>query len=124
MPGPDRKAPPPIEGDVDKELNGVKARAEGEAARTHGVGQSVPAAQAEPKNFLQRVDFEKLKFGQKLIGWCLFLIVALTLVGYFVKGDGPEVDLLRSAIELFKLVTTTALGFVFAKTQIDRGEEK
>lgn len=85
-----------------------------EAFNGEGPGRAVTPRQPEPTNFVDHIDYSKLQFGQKLIGWCLFFIIALSLVGYFVEKEGTQLSV---AIELLKLVTTTALGFVFAKTQ-------
>lgn len=42
-------------------------------------------------------------------------------MGYFVEKEGTQLSV---AIELLKLVTTTALGFVFAKTQAQASAPK
>lgn len=80
----------------------------------NGRASAVKPIQPEPKTFGDHLDLSKLQFGQKLIGWCIFLIIVLSLVDYFYGREGTQ---LTAAVELLKLVTTTALGFVFAKTQ-------
>lgn len=61
------------------------------------------------------LDLSKLKFGQKLIAWCIFLILVLTLLSAFYFEDGFQV--IGSSIDLLKLIATTALGFVFGRTK-------
>ena len=61
----------------------------------------------------QRLAYNKLQYGQKLIAWCIFLIIVLTLINYFWPRNSGAIG---NTIELLKLVTTTALGFVFART--------
>ena len=81
--------------------------------------KSVPSARMkkavvpEPKTWAQRLAYNKLQYGQKLIRWCILLIVALTLINYFCPRNSGAMG---NTIELLKLVTTTALGFVFART--------
>ena len=43
----------------------------------------------------------------------IVLIVVLALVGYFFPRES---DLLSGAVDTLKLIVTTALGFVFART--------
>lgn len=106
--GPRKKPPAVIESVDDAPLeNG------------NGKAPAVRPAQPEPKTFRDALDLSKLQFGQKLIGWCIFVILALTIIGHFWPRDS---SILSSTIELLKLVTTTALGFVFAKTMV--AEEK
>jgi hypothetical protein len=51
--------------------------------------KSVPSARMkeavvpEPKTWAQRLAYNKLQYGQKLIAWCIFLIIVLTLINYF-----------------------------------------
>ena len=80
--------------------------------------------QGEPRPIHELLDYSKLQFGQKLIWWCIFLIVVLSFIGYFWDGANPGGNELSTAIELLKLVTTTALGFVFAKTQVTAQQVK
>jgi hypothetical protein len=81
--------------------------------------KSVPSARMkeavvpEPKTWAQRLAYNKLQYGQKLIAWCIFLIIVLTLINYFWPRNSGAIG---NTIELLKLVTTTALGFVFART--------
>ena len=48
----------------------------------------------------------------------------LSLIGYFSTGAGNEESEPGPAIKVLKLVTTTALGFVFAKTEIAAQHDK
>lgn len=86
--------------------------------------ESVPPARMkeavvpEPKTWAQRLAYNKLQYGQKLIAWCIFLIFVLTLIDYFFSKNSSAIS---NTIELLKLVTTTALGFVFART-LDAGK--
>ena len=81
--------------------------------------KSVPSARMkeavvpEPKTWAQRLAYNKLQYGQKLIAWCILLIFVLTLINYFWPRNSGAIG---NTIELLKLVTTTALGFVFART--------
>ena len=81
--------------------------------------KSVPSARMkeavvpEPKTWAQRLAYNKLQYGQKLIAWCIFLIIVLTLINYFWPRNSGAIG---NTIELLKLVITTALGFVFART--------
>ena len=67
----------------------------------------------EPKNLGEHISLERLNFAQQLIGLCVSLITALALVGYFFPRES---DLLSGAVDTLKLIVTTALGFVFART--------
>ena len=109
----------PKEAAADKELDRTDTN-QGAKSREHNqLAPPVSPKQAEPKNFLQWLDQLKFQFGKNLIGWCLTLIVGLSLIDFFWVGADPERNALGPAIELLKLVTTTALGFVFAKSQLD-----
>lgn len=115
------KTPPPIPRDAadDRELDRNGANQDGQHQEPYKIAAAVPPKQAEPKNHPQWLAQLKFQFGKNLIGWCLFLIVGLSLIDFFWVGASPEKNALNPAIELLKLVTTTALGFVFAKSQID-----
>lgn len=78
--------------------------------------QQQPPPQAQPQNHGQWLDGLKFGFGKLLIGWSLAAVVGLCIV-QFVWGSPDRDGTLTPAIELLKLVTTTALGFVFAKSQ-------
>lgn len=120
-----RKQAPKVTEEVDRdfaELNGHVQPTR--APVTNEEASPVGPWQREPRPFHELVDYSKLQFGQKLIGWCIVLIVALSLIGYFWDGADPNSNELATAIELLKLVTTTALGFVFAKTQISAQQTK
>lgn len=120
-----RKQAPKVTEEIDRDLANLNGRVQ--PNRTPVAGNKaapVEPSQREPRPFHELVDYSKLQFGQKLIGWCIFLIVALSLVGYSWDGADPEGNELATAIELLKLVTTTALGFVFAKTQIAAQQAK
>ena len=67
----------------------------------------------EPKNLGELISLARLNFAQRLIASCMFLIVVLALVGYFFPRES---DLLSGAVDTLKLIVTTALGFVFART--------
>lgn len=114
-----RKTPPSPQGSADDApLPGVTNGLNG-----NGIGKAgaVKPNQPEPNSFRDVLDLSKLQFGQKLIGWCISLILLLTIIGHFSDGDGT---ILSSTIETLKLVTTTALGFVFAKSMADDEEKK
>lgn len=114
-----RKVPPSPQGSADDApLPNVSSGTNGNGI---GKARAVRPWQPEPKNFRDALDLSKLQFGQKLIGWCIFLILVLTLIGHYTPNDE---SLLSSTIELLKLVTTTALGFVFAKTMAAEEEKK
>lgn len=119
----ERKKAPEVVEEVDREFASSND-GEGYDNSTQIVGQQydatlepIAAKQPQPKSYSDFVDYSKLRFGQYLICCCIALIFALSLIGYFYDGahNGNEIG---TAIELLKLVTTTALGFVFAKTQI------
>ena len=114
-----RKTAPEITEEVDRELSNSPDKGQpNNSSVSFNMAAPVPPHQSEPQSFHDFVDYSKLQFGQKLIGWCIALVVALSLVSYFWNGADPNGNGLGTAIELLKLVTTTALGFVFAKTQI------
>lgn len=120
------KTPPSIPEDAvnDRELDrNADSKSAQPAAQFNGASP-VPPKQAEPKNYPQWLDQLKFQFGKNLIGWCLFLIVALSLIDFFWAGSNPDSNALGPAIELLKLVTTTALGFVFAKSKFDDDADK
>lgn len=120
----DRKKAPKVNKEIDRELSDVEFEESGDKSQTtNGGGRPIPPTQSEPKEFSDFLDLSKLQFGQKLIGWCIFLIVALSLISYFCRGVSSGTAELRAAIEMLKLVTTTALGFVFAKIQPARNFE-
>lgn len=113
-----RKQAPKVNKEVDCELIDVESEKSGRKYQAvDREAKPIPTVQPEPKEFSDFLDFSKLQFGQKLIGWCIFLIVVLSLISYFWAGVSSGSAELRAAIEMLKLVTTTALGFVFAKSQ-------
>lgn len=103
----DHKPVPIIRGGVDQEYE--------PAADVDGFEPTVERSAIEPRTFTERINLDKLTFASRLVGWCLFLIVILSLVGNYLPGNNSEDHLLTTAIEVLKLVLTTALGFVFAK---------
>lgn len=114
-----RKQAPKVTEEIDRDLDNLNGQAHSNHAPSFSnKATAVEPSQREPRPFHELVDYSKLQFGQKLIGWCIFLIVALSLIGFFWNGADSNGNELGTAIELLKLVTTTALGFVFAKTQI------
>ncbi|MDD7586175.1 MAG: hypothetical protein SPK00_05445 [Corynebacterium glucuronolyticum] len=114
-----RKQAPKVTEEIDRDLANLNGQMQpNRVPAASNKAAAVEPSQREPRPFHELVDYSKLQFGQKLIGWCIFLIVALSLIGYFWEGADPNGNELGIAIELLKLVTTTALGFVFAKTQI------
>lgn len=114
-----RKDAPSVTEEIDRDLADLNGQVQpNRAAAASKKGDPVAPRQREPHPYHEIVDYSKLQFGQKLIGWCIFLIVALSILGYFTNGANPDGNEIGAAIELLKLVTTTALGFVFAKTQI------
>lgn len=65
----------------------------------------------------RELDRSKLRFGQWLIFSCLGVVVILSGVQYGLQ-DVFEGDVsMNPAIDLVKLIATTALGFVFARTR-------
>ncbi|MHB2252019.1 hypothetical protein [Corynebacterium aurimucosum] len=123
-PKPRKKAPKVTE-EIDRGLDSLNGQPHPNRAPASDIkAEAVEPTQREPRPFHELVDYKKLQFGQMLIGWCIFLIVALSLIGYFWDGADPNGNELGTAIELLKLVTTTALGFVFAKTQIATQQSK
>ncbi len=120
-----RKEAPKVTEGIDRDLDELYAQGSTPNSSDSGVkAKPVEPSQREPRPFHEQVDLSKLQFGQKLIWCCIFLIVALSLVGYFFNGADQDREVLRTAIELLKLVTTTALGFVFAKTQMAAQQAK
>lgn len=120
-----RKQAPKVTEEIDRDLANLNGQVQpNRAPAASNEAAAVEPSQPEPRPFHELVDYSKLQFGQKLIGWCIFLIVALSLIGYFSNGADPNGNELGTAIELLKLVTTTALGFVFAKTQIAAQQSK
>lgn len=104
-----RRIPPPVDaGGEDRPLEG------------NGGAPAIRATQGEPQTFGDRLNLAKLEFGQKLIGWSVSLIVVLSLIGYFFDRDSTMIS---GTLEMLKLVTTTALGFVFAKTMESERKE-
>lgn len=102
-----RKPAPEIKGEEDERL-------------TNGSNLATPTSPtaSEPKNFKDGLTLARLKFGQNLVGWCVFLIVVLSVVGYFFPGakERPlDSQLLEGTIDILKLIATTALGFVLAR---------
>lgn len=120
-----RKQAPKITEEIDRDLGDLNGQVQpNRAPVTRSKAGAVEPSQREPRPFHELVDYSKLQFGQKLIGWCIFLIVALSLIGYFWDGADSNGNELGTAVELLKLVTTTALGFVFAKTQLPAQQSK
>lgn len=121
-----RKTPPPIPESAadDRELSQLEDGYGQKGVEHRRAGTPIPPKQAEPRNHNQWLDGLKFEFGKNLIGWCLFLIVALSLVDFWWDGADPHSNAIGSTIELLKLVTTTALGFVFAKSQMDNSTDK
>lgn len=102
-PDGDRKQPPEVKGEDDvpqPKPNGTHAR------------QQTPSA-PEPKNFVERTFLDRLNFGKAVVGWSIALLVILSITGYFHPRDSV---LLSNSIEILKLICTTALGFVFARS--------
>ncbi|WP_276848905.1 hypothetical protein [Corynebacterium pyruviciproducens] len=113
-----RKPAPEIEGEEDYALPPEETGTP--SATQLATSSSLKhAPNYEPKTLPEFVGLSKLRFGQKLIGWCIFLIVALTLISAFTRADG---SILQSTIDVLKLITTTALGFVFGRTKMSDGE--
>ena len=106
-----RKQVPKVAEEIDRNLADISGQVQSNVTQAG-------ASKARPRPFRELVDYSKLQFGQKLIGWCIFLIVALSLISHFSNGVASVGNKLDAAIELLKLVMTTALGFVFARTQI------
>ncbi|WKE60134.1 hypothetical protein [Corynebacterium tuberculostearicum] len=118
------KTPPAIPKDAadDRVLDGDSSNHVTNRLECYGDAPAVAPKQAEPKNHTQYLEGLKFRFGKNLIGWCLGLVVLLSLIDFFWDGAEPRANALGPAIELLKLVTTTALGYVFAKAQFS--EEK
>jgi hypothetical protein len=112
-----RKQAPAVEKEEDEALP-AKNNSDLAHAKTAASAPLKKSEVPEPKNWAQKLAYNKLQYGQRLIGWCLFLIVALTLLDYFFSRNSSAIS---NTIELLKLVTTTALGFVFART-LDAGK--
>ncbi|CAB0693879.1 hypothetical protein [Corynebacterium diphtheriae] len=119
------KTPPVIPKDAtdDRELTSHGHSQGAQQVEQYKNASAVSPKQPEPKNYPQWLDQLKFQFGKNLIGWCLFLVVGLSLIDFFWDGSDPESNALGPAIELLRLVTTTALGFVFAKSQFDDGKD-
>lgn len=99
----ERKRAPEVKGEDDVPQpapNGARARPQ------------TPAA-PEPRNFGERTFLERLNFGKAVVGWSIALLVVLSIVGYFHPRDSL---LISNTIEILKLICTTALGFVFARS--------
>lgn len=62
------------------------------------------------------MDRIKIKFATRLIGACVGAVVLLSGLQYGLQVFLPETDALNPAIDLTKLLATTALGFVFGRT--------
>lgn len=62
------------------------------------------------------MDRTKLQFGMYLIAGCLALVVILSAVQYFWPRELADASALSNALDVLKLVATTALGFVFGRT--------
>lgn len=117
-----RKNPPEVKDEIDLQF---PTETQGSALALNGNDsgsspQFRDKQQPQPKSFPEWLDLSKLQFGQKLIGWCIFLIVVLSLVDFAWQRANQDENPLAPAIELLKLVTTTALGFVFAKADMRR----
>lgn len=115
-----RRQTPDVEGEEDLDL---PTTSDGNHP-TSAVANTVKPHGKEPQRPMgDIIAYDKLKFGKKLIVLCLLIIVVLCLVGYFFDGAKPDSSELHTAIELLKLVTTTALGFVFGRTGDHHGED-
>lgn len=120
-----RKVAPKVAEEVDRDLTNLNGEVQPNHASTvSNKAAPVEPSQREPRPIHEILDYSKLQFGQKLIWCCVFLIVILSLIGYFWDGANADGNELGAAIELLKLVTTTALGFVFAKTQVTAQQTK
>ncbi|OIH98356.1 hypothetical protein BIU92_14010 [Curtobacterium sp. MCBA15_003] len=62
------------------------------------------------------MDKEKLKFARYLIFICVGAVVGLSLIQFFFQHLFTEISSLSPAIDMAKLLATTALGFVFGRT--------
>lgn len=109
----ERRQPPTVTADENDDF----PTSNGAQASNGNRAQPVKPRTPEPKNFGERLDWSKLEYGKKLIGWCIFFIIGLTLVSYFHPRDSGVIN---SSLEMLKLITTTALGFVFAKSIYDK----
>lgn len=114
------KAVPVISGEEDVRLQPATSP-DGRTGEARAATVPEPAAKMaprgyEPKNLGKHISIKRLNFAQWLIGSCVFLITVLALVGYFFPRES---DLLSGAVDTLKLIVTTALGFVFART-LDR----
>lgn len=109
----DEKPLPEISGQVDdapvgenKTTRATQAHASAAEPKTY-----------EPKTLTERLSIERLTFAQKLIGWCIAFIIILALVQHiWSNADSPLPD----AIDILKVIVTTALGYVFGRAASDR----
>ena len=62
------------------------------------------------------MDKVKLTFSISLITGCLVVYVGLSILQYWMQARFTDAAPLTSAMDLLKLIATTALGFVFART--------
>lgn len=111
-----RRIPPKVEAKQDLPLKdgGMVPASPGKSLSKRDSEKTTTPRVAEPQNFRQMQEYRKLQFAQKVVGWCIFLIVVLVLIDHFTANEDSA---LNTAIELLKVVTTTALGYVFAQSQ-------
>lgn len=102
-----RKPPPEID---DSEPDRPAIYNNGQSAENPG--QPKKTVRREPISYDQFREHLKFEFGRQLILLCLLAIIVLSVVGYMMPRDSP---LLQDALNVLKLIATTALGFVFAR---------
>lgn len=106
-----KKGPPPtVPDDADQDVP-----PEGEVET-----QKVDDPDSEHRRTMDRT---KLHFGMWLIGSCLSLVVVLSGVQFLLQEKLDDASALTNALDVLKLVATTALGFVFGRT-VDAAEKK
>lgn len=96
-----RKTPLEIVEEKDEEINPGRDQ------------RLVKPPHSEPTTFTELIDWDKLKYGQNLIACCILLLFVASLIGYFTDRNNA---FLSNLVEVLKLICTTALGYVFAKT--------
>lgn len=92
--------------------------AEGDSSwrNSHHATEKVDRVHDPDGDHRRGMDKEKLKFARYLIFICVGAVIVLSLIQFFFQHLFSEISSLSPAIDMAKLLATTALGFVFGRT--------